>query len=272
MWSTVLGVIPSYPPYYFRHLPGLYLGSAVITGIGFSIGFGIVRLALGLGRLGLGPPSLSCRCESVQRDQQLLHSHDRRPAIKSANWSHDPYHRRGVVYRAPQLQAAKRNAPSGAPEARRDFRGFAAARRPARPQGPRRRNRSPSVLRRMRTLPPIRSPAAGATSDCTTTLARRQSPAPRPTPAPAFQSFARRRRRSYSSPTAVERAGSSRRPTRLQRRDVQAAGGRGSRHGRLRADGPTRNPRLREPTVSAPHPKPAGEVTKSLTQRTGQQR
>ncbi len=182
---------PSYPPYYFAPLPGLYRGPAVITGIGFSIGFGIVRLLWGWDDWDWGHRRFHVDANRYNVINNYFIRSDRRLAIKSADWSHDPYHRRGVVYRAPQLQAAKRNAPSGPPEARRDFRGFAAS-TPARPAGrpapvqPNAQRPAADAHAPTASAPRQQAPRPTATTQRPASVAR-----PAPTPAPAFQSFAK---------------------------------------------------------------------------------
>ena len=115
---------PDYPPVYLSPPPGLYLGSAVIAGIGFSIGFGIIHTLWGWDDWDWGHRRLHVNASRYNVINNYFIQHDRRPALQSDNWTHDPYHRRGTVYRDPQIQAKFRSAPAGGADARRDFRGY----------------------------------------------------------------------------------------------------------------------------------------------------
>ena len=181
---------PSYPPYYFPPPRGLYLGPAIVSGIGFSIGFGIVRLLWGWDDWDWSHRRLHVDANRYNVINNYFIRNDRRPAIKSADWSHDSYHRRGVVYRAPQPMTARRNAPAGRPEARRDFRGFEAsaparpAARPAPTQPNAHQRPSAGAQAPTASAPRQQVPRPTATTQRSATVAR-----PAPTPAPAFQSF-----------------------------------------------------------------------------------
>jgi Protein of unknown function (DUF3300) len=182
---------PSYPPYYFPPPRGLYLGPAIVSGIGFSIGFGIVRLLWGWDDWDWTHRRIHVDATRYNVINNYFIRNDHRPAIKNSDWSHDSYHRRGVVYRAPQLQAATRYAPNGRPEARRDFRGFEAnapTRPSARPAPARPNAQRPSADTHAPTAsaPRQQAPRPTATTQRPAAVAR-----PAPNPAPAFQSFAK---------------------------------------------------------------------------------
>ena len=196
---------PSYPPYYFPPPRGRYLGPAIVSGIGFSIGFGVVRALWGWDDWDWGHRRLHVDANRYNTINNYFIRNDRRPAVKSADWSHDSYHRRGVVYRAPQSQAKFRQAPAGRPEVRRDARGFE-ANVPARQPGPINGNRSSDTRPTARATPArpnTQRPSVGAQVPTASTprqqaplpTATTQRPAavarPAPIPAPAFQGFAK---------------------------------------------------------------------------------
>ena len=115
---------PDYPPYYIPPPPGFYYGPPVYSGIGFSIGFGVVRAFWGWDDWDWDHHRLHVDRDRVNVINTFVieHNHERR--VQSDTWEHDPAHRRGVVYRDAAVRQQFRPGPAGAPETRRDFRGF----------------------------------------------------------------------------------------------------------------------------------------------------
>ena len=208
---------PDYPPVYLSPPPGLYLGSAVIAGIGFSIGFGIIHTLWGWDDWDWGHRRLHVNASRYNVINNYFIQHDRRPALQSDNWTHDPYHRRGTVYRDPQIQAKFRSAPAGGADARRDFRGYdrsapaqqpnrvTAARQPkpaerrpaertapAQPKAaehpsPRPTAQPPSPTAQRPVAPAKRPPTAAAPRQQPAATVQRPPAAAQRAPAPAFQ-------------------------------------------------------------------------------------
>ncbi len=220
---------PSYPPYYFPPPHGLYLGPGAVSGIGFSIGFDIVRLLWGWDNWDWGHRRFHVDANRYNVINNYFIRNDRRPAIKSADWSHDSYHRRGVIYRAPQPMTARRNAPAGRAEARRDFRGFEAG-APSRPAA------RPAPAR-----PNAQRPSAGAHAP-TGSAPRQQAPRPttttqrpaavaRPAPIPGagLPEFRERRRRSY--PSRARSGEPATAGAQSDRKNAAQTGGKGTAQG-----------------------------------------
>ena len=115
---------PDYPPIYLPPPPGFYLGPPVFAGITFSIGFGIIRAFWGWDDWDWDHRRLHVDANRYNVINNYFIEHDRRPPLRGDNWVHDPYHRRGAVYRDPQIRATYRTAPAGAPETRSAYRGF----------------------------------------------------------------------------------------------------------------------------------------------------
>jgi len=232
---------PAYPPIYLPPPPGFYVGPAIVSGIGFSIGFGIIGALWGWDSWDWGHHRLHVDANRYNVINNYFIQHDRRPALRSDNWTHDPTHRRGVVYANPQVQARFRNAPAGTAAARRDFRGFdrsAPAARPAaaparppaaaRPAVPPSTQRPASASPQPAARPQAQRPAAPAQRPAAAPAARpapsrqrppeRAAPTVQRTPAPAFQGFgggnvraeSARGRASLSAP--VSRAPAAPRP------------------------------------------------------------
>jgi len=124
--AVVYGVwpYPDYPPIYFPPPPGFYLGPPIIAGISFSIGFGIIRAFWGWDDWDWDHRRLHVDANRYNVINNYFIEHDRRAPFRGDNWVHDPYHRRGAVYRDPQTRATFRKAPAGAPETRSAYRGF----------------------------------------------------------------------------------------------------------------------------------------------------
>jgi hypothetical protein len=214
--ATVYGAwpYPAYPPFYFPPPPGFYVGPPLVSGIGFSIGFGIVGAFWGWDSWDWGHRRLHIDANRYNVINNYFIRNDRRPAFSGNNWAHDPVHRRGVVYADPRSRAAFRGAPAAGAAARRDFRGFdrgapaqqvnrtpAAAGRPAgaRPTPPSAQRPAPAGQRpaasvqRPAAAPPQQQgqrPSAAPPRQQQVQPQRPVAAAPR-APAPAFQGFAR---------------------------------------------------------------------------------
>lgn len=118
--TVVYGVwpYPDYPPVYFPPPPDYDFGSALVSTIGFGIGVAIVQSLWGW-------DDWDWRHHRVHIDVDRFNRiNGNRPRLKADTWVHDPYHRRGVAYRDPQVRAQFGKHQPGAPEARRDFRGY----------------------------------------------------------------------------------------------------------------------------------------------------
>ena len=115
---------PDYPPVYIAPPPGFYIGPVVSFGIGFSIGFGIVHAFWGWDDCDWDRRRVHVDAVQYNVINNYFIEHDERPRFDRDSWEHDPYHRRGVVYRDVETRQKYRNAPAGLPEARRDFRGY----------------------------------------------------------------------------------------------------------------------------------------------------
>ncbi|HYM31218.1 MAG TPA: DUF3300 domain-containing protein [Candidatus Cybelea sp.] len=123
---------PAYPPIYIPPPPGFYLGPPVYSGIGFSIGFGVVNAFWGWDDWDWDHHRLRVDPDRFNTINRVIIERHEEPRIERDTWEHDPAHRRGVVYRDPVVRDRFRPNPAGPPETRRDFRGFAPqATRPA---------------------------------------------------------------------------------------------------------------------------------------------
>ena len=134
--TLVYGVwrYPAYPPYYFPPPAGFYVGPPVFSGIRFSIGFSVVSLFWGWDDWDWVHHRLHVDHDRYNVINHYFVQRQVRPAFDRDYWQHDPYHRRGVVYRDPPTREKFRAAPAGDREANRNFRGYngnAAAVRPA---------------------------------------------------------------------------------------------------------------------------------------------
>jgi hypothetical protein len=116
---------PGYPPFYFTAPPGYAVGA----GLSFGIGIGIVSAFWGWDHWDWRE-----RRMHVDVDRYNRIDRDRHP-IRNDTWEHDPYHRRGVAYRAPTERARVEQHPAGPPEARQEYRGRV-ENAPARPAPP----------------------------------------------------------------------------------------------------------------------------------------
>ena len=113
--SVVYGVwpYPTFPPYYF---PGFFNG-VIIGGFGFGWwGVGIVAPLWGWNHWDWNRHRID-----IDRDRFAALNHQK-PPIGNA-WEHDPYHRHGVPYGDPGVRN-RFAASTGAPDARRTFRGY----------------------------------------------------------------------------------------------------------------------------------------------------
>ncbi len=118
--TVVYGVwpYPDYPPVYFAPPPDYDFGSALVSTIGFGLGVVIVQSFWGWDDWDWNHHRVHI---DVDRFNRI--SGDR-PRLKADTWVHDPYHRRGVAYRDPQTRAQFGKHQPGAPDTRRDFRGY----------------------------------------------------------------------------------------------------------------------------------------------------
>jgi hypothetical protein len=105
---------PAYPPVYFPPPWGYFAGPQIVFGVGFVI-----------------VPFLWNWCEPDWHHRQIhvdVHRfndidrffivHQGRPELGGEMWTHDPYHRRGVPYRNPEVRARFQPNPGASPDAR----------------------------------------------------------------------------------------------------------------------------------------------------------
>lgn len=118
--TVVYGVwpYPDYPPVYFPPPPDYDFGSALASTIGFGLGVVIVQSFWGWDDCDWHHHRIDIDVDRFNR------INSNRPRIRAGTWAHDPYHRRGVAYRNPQVRAQFGKHQPGAPDARRDFRGY----------------------------------------------------------------------------------------------------------------------------------------------------
>jgi hypothetical protein len=115
---------PAYPPIYFPPPPGFYVGPAIVAGIGFSIGFGIVDEFWGWNSWDWDHHLIRVDHDRFNTINNYFIVHDSRPRFDHDVWAHDAYHRRGVAYRDPVSHRQFRPTAASSPDARRDFRGY----------------------------------------------------------------------------------------------------------------------------------------------------
>jgi hypothetical protein len=189
---------PAYPPVYWRPWPGYYVRPGITLGFFFGVGVPVSAYFF------FGAFDWHARHVNVvqvnnyyfnynayvERERTLHH------VVNVTNnrvaWGHDPAHRRGVPYRNAALRQQFGRV-SAAPEARRDFRGYAPAspqvssQPQASPQGPSVQGARPDVSRDSRSRPQVEeqrgSPrsivgGAGAKPDTGTVPARPSAPPP----------------------------------------------------------------------------------------------
>lgn len=124
---VVYGAWPyrAYPPVYFP-LPSVYVtGVLHPLSIFFGVGITVASVLWNWHRWDWRDRRLYV---DVRRFNAL---NARRPPITRNLWTHEPYHRRGVVYPTRQLQERYRHTRTfGAPGGLRDYRGYPAPRRP----------------------------------------------------------------------------------------------------------------------------------------------
>ena len=99
--EVVYGVwpYPAYPPVYFVSPPGFYVGPAIVSGIGFSIGFTIVNTFWGWDDWDWSRRRFRVDHDRYNVINNYFIVHEDRPRLEEDRWEHDPYHRRGVVYK-----------------------------------------------------------------------------------------------------------------------------------------------------------------------------
>lgn len=135
--TVVYGVwpYPDYPPFYYVPPPVYYVGPPVFAGIGFGIGFGIIHSFWGWDDCDWRDRRIHVDSVRYNVINNYFIEHEDRPRFEGDRWEHDAYHRRGVVYHDVETRQKYRSAPAGAPETRRDFRGYDRGARPAQPTG-----------------------------------------------------------------------------------------------------------------------------------------
>jgi uncharacterized protein DUF3300 len=126
---------PDYPPVYIAPPPGFYVGPAIVSGISFSIGFVIVRTFWGWDDWDWDHRRFRVDHDRYNVINNYFIEHNERPRLERDDWEHDSYHRRGVVYHDVETRQKYRSAPAGAPETRRDFRGYDRGSGPAQQAG-----------------------------------------------------------------------------------------------------------------------------------------
>jgi hypothetical protein len=108
---------PAYPPYYWYY-PGPIIASGLIGfGLGIGLGFGFFSW---------------CDFDwhhhfirvDIDRTRRFFGGHIGEREIGWHNWEHNPYHRRGVVYRNRSISQRFGQSPAMSREARRDARGY----------------------------------------------------------------------------------------------------------------------------------------------------
>jgi hypothetical protein len=200
---------PLYPPFYFAPLPGFYAGPAIVHGIGFSIGFTVVRVLWGWDSWDWRHHVLHVDHQRYNGINRYFIDHARRPSLARDVWRHEPYHRRGVSYRSAAIQQHFRPSPPAlAPDRTRAFRGYeskppAAAGRsaaashahpaPAMPHGQAAAPRAPQTAAPR--VPAVAQPHVATRRPAQTPRTESHGEPPRAAPPrqapPAFQSFGR---------------------------------------------------------------------------------
>jgi len=177
---------PAYPPIYIPPPPGFYIGPAIVSGIGFSIGFGIVDLLWGWDTWDWGHHALHVDYNRYNTINNYFIVHDNRPRFERDVWAHDAYHRRGVAYRDPVSHREFRPAAASPSEARRDFRGYDHTPAPGAP-------RSPTTAQTQHGAPQIaqHSPGAAQTQHAPPQTVQHQPATQQHAPSPTFQGTAK---------------------------------------------------------------------------------
>jgi hypothetical protein len=132
---------PNYPPYYWYYPPGFVIS-------GGYIGFGL-RVYFGFGFLSWS--WFDWRTHRIHVDYNKTVRFDRRQPGKSAFWSHDPRHRRGVAYRDIRTSEHFGARPRIAPK-RPETRGYPSGATVIIPQG--KKTSQPPVVRQQRVVVP----------------------------------------------------------------------------------------------------------------------
>jgi hypothetical protein len=117
--SVVYGTwdYPTYPPYYFPPAPGYIVGGAIASGIAWGAGFAI-------GNAIWDGFDWNHGNIHVDIDKNVnINKHVNRNDVRTGNWEHNSYHRRGVNYSNTSVQNkfAKNNVKSG--DRKLDYRG-----------------------------------------------------------------------------------------------------------------------------------------------------
>ena len=117
---------PVYPPIVVLPPLGYYPGG-LVSGVEFGISFIIVRSLWGWGNFDWHRHRIHVDVNRVNVINRYAIEHFHRPPIGKNEWEHNPRHRVGVPYRDPRLRSRVERAPSGLPDARRAYRGYAGA-------------------------------------------------------------------------------------------------------------------------------------------------
>ena len=104
---------PAYPPYYWA-------APVVGAGLAFAAGVAVgVAWSHGWGNWNWGNHTVNVNVNHNVNVNNLKNTH-----IQTANWEHDPAHRKGVAYRDQASRQRYSQQSPGSAEARRDFRGY----------------------------------------------------------------------------------------------------------------------------------------------------
>ena len=104
---------PDYPPYYFAPAPGWVVGGAIASGIAWGAGFAIGNAIWD----GFNWHDHDIRVD-IDKNVNINKNVDRNN-VKSGNWQHNSYHRKGVKYdRSVENKFRKDHVKSGRPQAR----------------------------------------------------------------------------------------------------------------------------------------------------------
>jgi hypothetical protein len=120
---------PSYPPPYYppppAYYPGYPYGGALLTGLAFGVGIGIIANNWGWGNANWNGGSINIdnsRYNNINRNNINAGRAAQRPA-GSGNWQHDPSHRGGTAYRDRGSQQKFQRASTRPAGGRQDFNG-----------------------------------------------------------------------------------------------------------------------------------------------------
>ena len=121
---------PSYPPPYYPPPPAYYpaypYGGALLTGLAFGVGVGIIANNWGWGNCNWGGGSVNIdnsRYNNINRNN-INAGRAQQLQAGSGNWRHDPSHRGGTAYRDRGSQQKFQRASTRPAGGRQDFNGF----------------------------------------------------------------------------------------------------------------------------------------------------